>query len=383
MRKLDAVAAREVGSGRRPAAPAARSRGTSSGSSSSHTRGGSITWPSASNTHGVGRVRRSWRVSARPSGPHHLAGKAAGELAVQHDRHAVHDGRVHALAPRLEPPDAAREVVHELLLPRPDGRRGRRSSGRRARPGASTPRSAKPTQRRGHLRDLADALLERPHVAVEHPRAAGSTSSSRRRRRARGARRRRRCRSIIRASSCASPTASVHSGLSVRQRNRVARSSSSARSSIASAGATPSSSAMSAIERDWNFACSGFVTSSTYTARPQRRRHGGALRGVAVVVLDRLAQLGARAAGSRSARDPLRRAGACSMPVPARHREVVEVGLVDHDRTVERPGDEHRVHRRARLRWRGRGTTAPPPTWRWARRSCCGRRGPGSPPGAR
>ena len=33
--------------------------------------------------------------------------------------------------------------------------------------------------------------------------------------------------------------------------------------------------------------------------------------------------------------------------IPTRHRHVVEVRLVDHHRSVERPRDEHRVHRRA------------------------------------
>ena len=50
---------------------------------------------------------------------------------------------------------------------------------------------------------------------------------------------------IMRGSVCASPTAAVQSGLSVRHRNRVARSSASARSRSASAGATPRSAARS------------------------------------------------------------------------------------------------------------------------------------------
>jgi len=45
------------------------------------------------------------------AGPHYLARERARQLAVAHDRDAVHNGGAHAASPRLEPADATGQVV--------------------------------------------------------------------------------------------------------------------------------------------------------------------------------------------------------------------------------------------------------------------------------
>src|SRR2546421_3493308 len=70
-------------------------------------------WPSASKIHGA--------VSAISTGPYNVTGQPSRQLAVDDDGLAVDDGGFDALAPRLEATDATGQVVHELLLPRPNG----------------------------------------------------------------------------------------------------------------------------------------------------------------------------------------------------------------------------------------------------------------------
>src|SRR5262249_16124621 len=115
------------------------------------------------------RGPRVSRASPSDSGPYDVPGESSGQLATEHDRRAVHEGCVHALAPGLEPPYAAREVVDELLLPRPDVVRVEHHEVGPAS-GPKRPPVGEPEQGGGDLRDLADALLERPHLAVEDPR---------------------------------------------------------------------------------------------------------------------------------------------------------------------------------------------------------------------
>ncbi len=149
----------------------------------------------------------------------------------------------------------------------------------------------------------------------------------------------------MRASRWASPTAAVHSGLSVRHRNRVARSSARARSRSTSAGAAPRSSArlLDRPARQRLMLGSGDLVDVHRV--PERRGHGGALGRVAVVVLDGVAQL---VAGRRILQGP-DPGGVVELqhPVPGGDRQVVEVGLVEDDGAVEGPGDEHRVDGRA------------------------------------
>ena len=159
---------------------------------------------------------------------------------------------------------------------------------------------------------------------------------------------------IMRASSCASPTAAVHSGLSVRHRNRVARSSASARSSIASAGATPRSSAMSAIERDWSFACSGFgdpvdvdrrSTAAAGRSCPARDRGCSA----------RPRRAARRARRGRAAQRPARRAAAAASGPSSAPRGSGSSSR--RSRSGGRTAGRSASSRRARRpRWRGRGT---------------------------
>src|SRR5271165_4549769 len=93
------------------------------------------------------------------AGRYHVAGQAVGQLAVEHDRLTVHDGRLHPLAPGLESAHPAGEVVDELLAPGAD-RLG--VEHHEVGPGAhfDHPPVAETDERGGDLGDLPDAFFE-------------------------------------------------------------------------------------------------------------------------------------------------------------------------------------------------------------------------------
>src|SRR5579862_28 len=120
------------------------------------------------NPSGPGSSRYSTGLVLHSARAHDVAGEAAGELTVEHDRLAVDDRGLDALAPCLEPPDVAGQVAHELLLPRGDGG-GVEDHHVRPPPDSDGPAVDQADDGGGDLGDLADALLERPHAPVEHP----------------------------------------------------------------------------------------------------------------------------------------------------------------------------------------------------------------------